>query len=50
MAYRKGEQPVPYPLDRWTPDHALAQTIASDTRWFETWVGQKATTMPGWKC
>jgi hypothetical protein len=43
MVYRKGEQPVPYPLDRWSSDHPLARTISSGTGWFDAWVGKKAT-------
>ena len=34
---------MPYPLDRWSPDHPLASTIASGTHWFSAWLGQKAT-------
>lgn len=43
MVYRKGERPVPLPLDRWSQAHPLAREIASGTRWFDAWVGQKAT-------
>ncbi len=43
MVYRKGEQPVPRQLDRWSPGHPVARVIASGTRWFDAWVGQKTT-------
>ena len=47
MVYRKGEQPVPYPLDRWSPRHPVARMIATGTRWFDAWASQKTTGYAG---
>ncbi len=43
MVYRKGESPVPRPLDRWAHEHPVARMIANGDRWFMAWIGQKTT-------
>ncbi|MHA6768081.1 hypothetical protein [Sphingobium ummariense] len=40
---RKGERPVPRELDRWAPDHPVADMIRTGTCWFDAWLIQKCT-------
>lgn len=41
MTKRKGERPVPQELDRWAPDHPVANMIRTGTPWFSAWQMQK---------
>lgn len=43
MSRRKGEQPVPQRLQRWSDDHPVARLIRNGDHWFGAWVGQMAT-------
>lgn len=43
MSRRKGERPIPKIVRPYTPDHAVARSIASGDGWFNAWVGQMRT-------
>jgi len=43
MSRRKGEQPVPQQLQRWSDDHPVPRLIRDGDHWFGAWVGQMAT-------
>lgn len=40
---RKGERPIPQRLDTWSSQHPVAHAIATGSRWFDSWLCQKAT-------
>ena len=40
---RKGEQPVPRQLQRWSDDHPVARCIRDGDGWFQAWLNQMAT-------
>ena len=43
MSRRKGEQPVPQRLQRWSDDHPVARAMRDGDRWFYAWLAQMAT-------
>lgn len=43
MSRRKGEQPVPQRLQRWSADHPVANMIRTGDDWFGAWVAQMVT-------
>lgn len=43
MSRRKGERPIPKPLDQWPQDHPVAHSIRTGSHWFAAWQMQKCT-------